>query len=71
MLYGITKPTTAFAKVACHLLENIDHLAVLVVSFEGAVALVRAFEMNGIALKIKEKCRMSNDKIKFLILIGM
>ncbi|CAG9536891.1 unnamed protein product [Cercopithifilaria johnstoni] len=47
VLYGITKPTPAFAEVACRLLENIAHLLVLAVSFDGAVALVRAFESNG------------------------
>ncbi|EJD74373.1 hypothetical protein LOAG_18307 [Loa loa] len=47
VLYGITNPTSAFAKVACRILENIDHFAVIVVSFEGALASVRAFELNG------------------------
>uniref|UniRef100_A0A158Q6X3 RRM domain-containing protein n=1 Tax=Elaeophora elaphi TaxID=1147741 RepID=A0A158Q6X3_9BILA len=46
-LYGITEPTPAFAEVACRLLENIDHLVVSAVTFEGAIAVVRAFKSNG------------------------
>uniref|UniRef100_A0A915Q3M2 Tudor domain-containing protein n=1 Tax=Setaria digitata TaxID=48799 RepID=A0A915Q3M2_9BILA len=47
VLYGITKPTAAFGQVASRLLENIKQLVILVVSFKGAIALVRAFELNG------------------------
>uniref|UniRef100_A0A8R1XXT2 RRM domain-containing protein n=1 Tax=Onchocerca volvulus TaxID=6282 RepID=A0A8R1XXT2_ONCVO len=46
-LYGITNPTSTFAQNASCLLESIDHLLILVVSFQGAIALVRAFSLNG------------------------
>ncbi|KAK6107950.1 Tudor domain family protein [Brugia pahangi] len=48
VLYGVTKPTARFANVARRILENITRLAVLVVSFEGGIALVRAFKLNGL-----------------------
>ncbi|VDM14260.1 unnamed protein product [Wuchereria bancrofti] len=48
VLYGVIKPTAIFAKVARRILENINRLAVLVVSFDGGIALVRAFKLNGL-----------------------
>ncbi|VBB31362.1 unnamed protein product [Acanthocheilonema viteae] len=47
ILYGIIKPTPKFAEVTRCILENAVHLAVLAVSFDGAVALVRAFKSDG------------------------
>ncbi|KAM3717841.1 Embryonic developmental protein [Dirofilaria immitis] len=46
-LYGITNPTSTFPQIASCLLESIDHLVILAVCFQGAVALIRVFNLSG------------------------